>query len=166
MTLPADVQGRPAGFISRFIAFTVDLVIITLIGIAVSAFFGLVISFFGLNVVTDRMLGSLIQTMQAVVLTAGALFTTFFGLVYFLVFWMAAGVTPGKGLMGLRVVRYAGGPIKLSTALIRFLGYWVSGLFLFLGFLWVIIDARHQGWHDKMSGTLVVYTWHSTPSPR
>jgi uncharacterized RDD family membrane protein YckC len=27
---------------------------------------------------------------------------------------------------------------------------------LFLGFIWVAFDARKQGWHDKLAGTLVI----------
>jgi uncharacterized RDD family membrane protein YckC len=28
-----------------------------------------------------------------------------------------------------------------------------------LGFFWILIDDRRQGWHDKIAGTLVIYTW-------
>jgi uncharacterized RDD family membrane protein YckC len=34
---------------------------------------------------------------------------------------------------------------------------------LFLGFFWILIDDRRQGWHDKIAGTCVVYTWHARP---
>jgi len=27
-----------------------------------------------------------------------------------------------------------------------------------LGFIWIGIDNRKQGWHDKLAGTLVIYT--------
>ena len=27
---------------------------------------------------------------------------------------------------------------------------------LLLGFIWVAFDAKKQGWHDKLAGTLVV----------
>jgi uncharacterized RDD family membrane protein YckC len=26
----------------------------------------------------------------------------------------------------------------------------------FLGFIWIGLDARKQGWHDKLAGTVVV----------
>jgi uncharacterized RDD family membrane protein YckC len=32
----------------------------------------------------------------------------------------------------------------------------VSGIF-FLGYLWILVDDRRQGWHDKLARTLVVY---------
>jgi len=32
----------------------------------------------------------------------------------------------------------------------------VSMIPLFLGMIWVAFDARKQGWHDKLAGTVVV----------
>ena len=47
---------------------------------------------------------------------------------------------------------------KPSTGqlVIRYLGYYVSFIAFCLGFIWVGFDARKQGWHDKMAGTLVI----------
>jgi uncharacterized RDD family membrane protein YckC len=25
--------------------------------------------------------------------------------------------------------------------------------------LWILFDNRRQGWHDKLAGTIVVYSW-------
>jgi uncharacterized RDD family membrane protein YckC len=51
------------------------------------------------------------------------------------------------------------------VALRRFIGYFISGI-LFLGFLWVLLDSRRQGWHDKIAGTFVIYSWEAkTPPP-
>ena len=30
---------------------------------------------------------------------------------------------------------------------------------LFLGYLWILFDNRRQGFHDKLAGTIVVYSW-------
>jgi len=40
--------------------------------------------------------------------------------------------------------------------LLRYLGYYLSMLPLFLGFIWVGIDRRKQGFHDKIAGTVVI----------
>jgi RDD family protein len=40
--------------------------------------------------------------------------------------------------------------------IIRYLGYFVSILPLFLGALWVAFDPRKQVWHAKLAGTVVV----------
>ena len=35
-------------------------------------------------------------------------------------------------------------------------GYFVSGMLFGLGFLWILRDPQKQGWHDHVSGTVVV----------
>lgn len=157
-----NFQGQYAGFVSRFIAFSIDMIIISLIGFLVTFFLGQIIQFFGLNVtVNNAYLGTMLATLQKVILLSGGLFTTFFGLIYFLFFWTLAGFTPGKGLMGLRVIRRDGSDVTVGVALRRFFGYWVSAIVFFVGFLWVIVDRRRQGWHDKIAGTVVIYDWPS-----
>jgi len=27
---------------------------------------------------------------------------------------------------------------------------------LYLGYIWIIFDGQHQGWHDKIAGTVVI----------
>lgn len=72
-------------------------------------------------------------------------------------FWSARQATPGKMLLSLKIIdAETAQPIGLRQSIIRYLGYFVSGIALGLGFLWVAWDARKQGWHDKIAGTLVV----------
>lgn len=67
------------------------------------------------------------------------------------------GATPGKQLLGLRVITESGEPMTYGRAFIReILGKIVSSLFLGIGFLWIAWDERKQGWHDKIAGTLVI----------
>jgi uncharacterized RDD family membrane protein YckC len=72
-------------------------------------------------------------------------------------FWVKRQATPGKMLMGLRIVdASSGGPVPLGRYVVRYLGYILSGLILMLGYLWIIWDPKRQGWHDKLAGTVVV----------
>lgn len=87
----------------------------------------------------------------------------FFGIALFLgyVIWAlmlyAKGMTPGKMLLGVRVIKEDGTSAGFFTMLIRELvGKAISGLILSLGFLWVIFDRDNQGWHDKLMSTYVV----------
>ena len=74
-----------------------------------------------------------------------------------IVLWMVCGGTPGKLLMGCRVIdARTATNVGLGRALLRYLAYFVSLLALCLGFLWIAWDARKQGWHDKIAGTLVI----------
>lgn len=71
--------------------------------------------------------------------------------------WMKWQATPGKMAMKMRIVDAKTGlPPTLGQSVGRYLGYYLSSLPLFLGFLWIAFDARKQGWHDKLAGTVVV----------
>jgi len=74
-----------------------------------------------------------------------------------IVFWIYRQATPGKMIIGARIVdAKTGGPPSTGQLIGRYLGYYVSMIPLFLGMIWVAFDARKQGWHDKLAGTVVV----------
>lgn len=76
---------------------------------------------------------------------------------YFVGFTANCGQTPGKRIMGLRVVNEDGTPVDWSVASNRFfIGYSISLLPLGLGFYWALVDKNNQAWHDKIAGTLVI----------
>jgi uncharacterized RDD family membrane protein YckC len=66
------------------------------------------------------------------------------------------GQTPGKILIGIRVVKTNGAPLTAIDVVIRYIGYYINTFFIFIGWLWAIWDDNHQGWHDKLAGTYVV----------
>lgn len=77
--------------------------------------------------------------------------------VYHWYFWTRrAGQTPGKSVVGIRVVKKDGAALSDTDAFIRAIGYQVSALFCGLGFIWAIFDGNNQTWHDKLAGTYVV----------
>ena len=82
--------------------------------------------------------------------------STLLFLTYFTLFIGDSGQTPGKMILGVRVVRTDGLPVFYGQALFRALGYYVSSLLFGLGFLWAVWDRRNQTWHDKIVGTVVV----------
>jgi len=89
--------------------------------------------------------------------SAGALLGFVIGVAYLVFFWTGTGQTPGKMAMGIRVVNaQTGDVIGVGAALLRYVGYIVSAIPLFLGFLWIIWDPKHEGWHDKIASTRVV----------
>lgn len=74
-----------------------------------------------------------------------------------ILFWMYKSATPGKMMMGIRIVdAETGGKCSTGQLVARYLGYYPSMLVLMLGFIWVAFDKRKQGWHDKIAGTLVI----------
>jgi len=73
-------------------------------------------------------------------------------------FWTRwEGQTPGKRIMGLRVVKMDGSPIRDIDALIRATGYYVNTMFMMIGWIWALFDSNHRGWHDLFAGTLVIH---------
>jgi uncharacterized RDD family membrane protein YckC len=76
-----------------------------------------------------------------------------------ILFWIARQATPGKMAIGAKIVDASSGQAASPRQLVgRYFGYYASMLPLFLGFIWVAFDARKQGWHDKLAGTVVVRT--------
>jgi uncharacterized RDD family membrane protein YckC len=74
-----------------------------------------------------------------------------------ILFWIYKSATPGKMANGLRVVdARSGGVPSTGQCIGRYLGYYVSLLSLGFGILWIAFDARKQGFHDKLAGTVVV----------
>jgi len=73
-----------------------------------------------------------------------------------LVGWTRWGTTPGKRLFGLYVCAAEGGVgIGLGKALLRWMGYLLSGALFGLGYLMIGFSASKQGLHDLLAGTYV-----------
>lgn len=74
-----------------------------------------------------------------------------------ILFWVYKSATPGKMIMKLKVVNVNTlEPLTAPQAVGRYLGYYISTLFLCLGFIWVAFDKRKQGWHDKLANSTVI----------
>ena len=78
-------------------------------------------------------------------------------LLYYWLFTGLKGQTPGKMVLGIKVVNSRGERPGLGVAAMReVLGKLISAIALCLGFLWIAWDKEKQGWHDKIAGTHVV----------
>lgn len=150
-TLDQTVELRPAGFVTRLVAFFIDQAIIGVLLFIFAVIIEVVFRSFRLS----ELLGTEDLTLQLVTIPLGAagLILSFF---YYVGFWLLAGQTPGKAVLGLAIVQTDGSPLRLGRAIVRWLGYWLSGI-LFLGYLWILVDDRRQALHDKLARTLVVH---------
>jgi len=73
-----------------------------------------------------------------------------------------AGRTPGKAVIGLRVVDSSGGPVRLGASFARNLMRVIDllpGIYL-IGLLTVLASARSQRLGDMVAGTLVIHERH------
>ncbi len=141
------VLGAYAGFASRAVALIIDLAIDALLLTIISVTIRLLQEAVRYSEITVALL-SWLQITMSLSLLAG----------YFIFGWMLAGQTVGMALMGVRVVRTNGQFVTLWVAVRRLVGMLLSSI-LFLGYLWVLIDDRRQGLHDKLAGTYVIYAW-------
>ncbi len=156
------LQGQYAGIITRFAGLFLDIVIVGAAVFVLTWTYDTTFSFFRIPVGecppqgTGSALGRIACVSASVVLVALVSLMT---PIYFLFFWELSGQTLGQALVGVRVVRLNGKPMDLVTALRRLIGYAVCIATLGVGFLWVLIDDKRQGWHDKLAGTCVLYSW-------
>lgn len=127
------------GFWLRFVAVIIDSVLVTIVLYPILAlFFGWRLEYEGLGV------GS---TLLSYLLPAAVV----------VLFWIYKSATPGKMIIGAKIVdAKTGGKPSTGQLIGRYLGYYLSSLIFCLGFMWAGWDPRKQGWHDKLAGTLVV----------
>ena len=144
---PAALSGLEyVGFWKRFVAFLIDvfiLVVITvplLLAIYGRSYFRLAQEGGGIAGVWDFLLQYVLPTIAVIV------------------FWRYRGATPGKMAISAKIVDAKTGRTPSTGKLVvRYFAYLVSMLPVFLGFVWIGIDKRKQGFHDKIAGTLVIY---------
>ncbi len=76
---------------------------------------------------------------------------------YFPLCWGLLGHTVGMMPFGIRIVRNSdGGKLTWGNVILRLIGWFVSSIVLYIGFIWAAFDARKRGWHDMIGGTVVI----------
>ena len=141
---PAAGGGELATYGQRFIAFLIDWGVLIGVGIV----FGI------LGAILGKIAGplTLVATLLNLVVSIG----------YFVYLWgvdnplTGRGQTIGKKVMNIKIVKEDGSDLAVGDAALRLVGYFVSSIVIYLGFLWIIIDDNNQGWHDKIAKTKVV----------
>lgn len=157
---PPTFLGHYAGFVSRLIAFVIDILIVSF---AIGVMLGggrLILNFFNFDPLAFLNSDAAVahKTLRNIFLFLTSFtFTFFVNMVYTTFFWMAAGKTIGKAIMGLQVIGPKGARITFWRAMKRYIGYWISALPLFLGYFWVLVNDNRLSWHDKIAGTSVIY---------
>ena len=133
-----------AGFWQRFVAFLIDAFILLVISVP------LLLAIYGK--------GYFSQEREAFAGLWDFLIQVVFPAVAAILFWRYRGATPGKMAISARIVdAKTGAAPSTGKLVVRYFAYLVSSLPFGLGFVWIAIDRRKQGWHDKIAGTPVVY---------
>jgi uncharacterized RDD family membrane protein YckC len=143
-----EVHGAPlASFTRRAAAFLLDVIVMSLLFVIVVGSLEPLLVKAGLMAPSGRIVFSLNHGWYNV-----AWVVLYFGLfTYF-----GRGRTPGKRIMGIRVVSLAHERISLWHAVERALGYGASMLEFGFGFLQYFIHPNKRTVHDRIAETIVV----------
>jgi len=151
----ATAEPQYVGFWLRFVAFIIDSIWTgVVIGIVMVVLFGG--DFMALaELPPDASPEQVAAAMSALGNTS--IVQTLLFAVLIIGFWLWKSATPGKMLVSAIIVdaKTLGKP-SAGQLIVRYIGYIISTLVFFLGFLWIAFDRRKQGWHDKIAGTLVI----------
>jgi uncharacterized RDD family membrane protein YckC len=83
-------------------------------------------------------------------------FSLFISFFYYTLFTYSSGSTPGKMLLGIKVISSNDDELTYPRSVARFFSYYLSTLLLFTGYLIQPFTARHQALHDFISNTVVI----------
>jgi uncharacterized RDD family membrane protein YckC len=137
-------RAAPAGFWVRLLALVLDAALVGLVIVVIGV---------ALLFIPDIVPRAILQIAFAAIASA-------LSIAYPLVFWATQGATPGKKFLGLTVVtpatRSTAGGIGWGPAILRSIGYLLSGALLGFGFLLVAFTSQKQGLHDLIASTRVV----------
>jgi uncharacterized RDD family membrane protein YckC len=161
--------GQYAGFLSRAVGLILDYVIVTAIIVGSGIVVNLLFSALRIDL-TACPAGTPIDSVKMGACVGGRVFLVVFAIIlgplYYVFFCSLTGQTLGQRVMGLRVVRLNGRRLGFWVSLVRWIGYLVCILTLGIGYLWVLVDDRRMGWHDKLARTCVVYAWPAVQNER
>ena len=154
--------GQYAGFLSRAVGLILDYLIMSLVVMGAVLLVNLLFNVINIDLATCATNTSA-SHLKTLACQGGSLFLVFFAIIlgplYYVFFWSLTGQTLGQRVMGLRVVRLNSRRLGFRLSLVRWIGYQLCIFTLGIGFLWVLIDDRRMGWHDKLARTCVVYAW-------
>lgn len=66
------------------------------------------------------------------------------------------GATPGKMLLGIKIVRSDGSPVSYLRAFARFWAHQLSANIMYIGFIIALFDEQRRGLHDHICDTRVI----------
>jgi len=148
---PADPASLPkGGFWLRSVAFLADVGLVVALTVAGGILVGMAVQIGGVFSSAPQADLDWLEWM------ATRLFSAVIDVCYFTLFVGWRGQTPGKMLLGLKIIRISGEEVGYARALLRWFGQGLGLLLFGLGFLMVAFSRRKQGLHDKLAGTYVI----------
>jgi uncharacterized RDD family membrane protein YckC len=142
-----------AGVFTRALAFALDVGVLNLAFIAISALVAFV--------------ASIVFPSEATTpaLAVGAFAWLVAGAIYLVSFWSLLGQTPGMSIVGIRVVAPGEPRVTLRLSIRRLLGLALAAISLGAGFLGILFSDRRRGLEDVMGHTEVRYSLSERQAP-
>jgi len=138
---------RYAGFWIRFVARVIDTVILTIAMMVINIPLQVMLGIRGLSNPAG-MLGLVgVLTLANLAVSAA----------YEIYFVSTRGGTPGKLVLGLRIIRADGSQLTAGQATGRYFAYLLDGFTLLIGFIIAGFDDQKRALHDRICDTRVIY---------
>jgi uncharacterized RDD family membrane protein YckC len=159
LPVPALPGVRYGGFWIRFVAHMIDSLIVGAAFGIVAIPLGLMMGGIGASLGPNPTPERLATTLPVMFGSIAMLVVLGMGvrLAYEVYFLSTRGATPGKMVLGLKVVRAGGGPVTPGLAAGRYFGEVVTGMTLTIGYIIAGFDREKRALHDHICGTRVVY---------
>ena len=132
---PTSFSNVPAGFWIRFVAAIVDSIILGVVYFVI------------------------MFAMIAIDMFALATILGFIWALGYHIYFPSSDMmgTPGKAICGLKITDESGNKIGVGKAILRNIGYIISALVLYIGFIIVGFTENKRGLHDMVASTRVTY---------
>jgi uncharacterized RDD family membrane protein YckC len=141
----AESETNQAGLATRLVAAAVDLgLLFAAYSLVSSVLASLVAAVFGRNL----SLAAIIILGTLAVVVGGTIFGTF---------WALAGQTPGMRFLSIRLTYRGSTEVTVGCATRRVFALILSLVPLGLGYLAILRDPQRRAWHDRLTGTEVIY---------
>lgn len=140
-----------AGFWIRFLARIIDSIVMNIVILPVT-FILMGATAFSAGSSDPNVIGPAVMAAQGLVM----LFAFAVAIGYDTFFVYKFGATPGKMVVGKKVVMADGSPLTLGRAFGRYLAYIVSSFTIGIGFIIAAFDDEKRALHDRICDTRVV----------
>ncbi len=154
VTMPLAPIFHYAGFWKRFVAYLLDQIIISIVGIfIIIPFLAMVgVSFFSQDFeVSEELIFTIITAYFSFIILAVAAEWLYFALMESM-----KGATIGKMALGIIVTDLQGNRISFGRATGRYFGKIISSLTLCIGYIMAGFTQKKQALHDMIAGCLVI----------
>jgi len=143
-------------FWPRVLAKLIDGIVAWVASMAIN--FGLAMLFFGQFIFQPKPNNPLVAGKFWAFQGTAFLLSLCFGLAYYWFFLNRYAATPGKMVLGLKIVRSNGSALSTGRIIGRFFAERLSAMILCIGYLMVAFDEERRGLHDQICDTRVIKT--------